>query len=121
VPSQRSSTYQAVPRTVATLLPPRVRKLPLLSRPHSRRGGLRFFLLVAAARAPAWWQPVSAPRRTSSVRPPAPWGWRTSNRPPWKIAAWVEPLASAVRRVMLPSRVSRIEPTGSAATSDSAT
>ncbi len=40
-----------VPRTVATLLPPRVRKLPLLSRPHSRRGGLRFFLLVAAARA----------------------------------------------------------------------
>src|SRR6185295_6016147 len=86
VPSQRSSTYHDVPRTVATLLPPRVRNLPLLSLPHSRRGGLRFFfLLVAAARAPALGQPVGAPRRTSSVRPPPFAGWRISMSPPWKI------------------------------------
>ena len=55
------------------------------------------------------------------MTPPAPWGWRTSNSPPWKMAAWVLPLGSALRRVMLPSRVSRIEPTGSAATSESGT
>jgi hypothetical protein len=100
---------------VATLLPPRVRNLPLLSLPHSRRGGLRLrFLLVAAARAVLFGQPVSAPRRTSSVRPPALFGWRISNSPPWKIAAWVLPPGSAVRSVIEPSRVSRIEPTGSA-------
>ncbi len=41
------------------------------------------------------------------MRPPAPWGWRTSNRPPWKMAAWV--LAVGQRAAQGDAALARVE------------
>jgi hypothetical protein len=109
VPSQRSATYQRVPRTVMTALLARVRKRPWLSWPHSTRGGR---LLAAAARAVPAGRRGDLPRSTSSVSPCASAGWRTWKTPPWKVPVCVAPPDSAVVSASVPWRVSTIEPTG---------
>ena len=118
VPSQRSETNHVVPRTVMTLLLARVRNCPWRSWPQSERGGRR--RVTEAARAPPEEQVGSAPRRTSSVMPWPPIGWRTSKSPPWKVPVWVAPAGSAACSFTVPARVSTIEPTGTDAPSASA-
>ena len=67
VPSQRSTVSQRVPRTVAWLWRPCVRKLPPLSRPHSLRT-LR--AREADATAPARARRLAPTRGQLEKRPP---------------------------------------------------
>src|SRR3954465_12252868 len=73
VPSQRSTVSHFVPRTVATLLRPCVRKRPPRSEPHRRRtaglrGGWGAAAAATAGEAAGAGQPAKEPpRRCSSV------------------------------------------------------
>src|SRR3954451_14460471 len=113
VPAQVSVVTHLVPRTVATLLRPCVRKRPRLSEPQS----LRRFVVTAAARPPPLREPHcgAGPRRSMSVTPPAVALWRTRKTPPWNRAVWGLPPGSAVVSATSPARVSTTAPDGTVA------
>src|SRR5215218_1733029 len=90
VPAQVSRVDQRVPRTVATLLRPLVRKRPWLSRAH-RAPGLGLRAVTAAMRAPApereALHEAGGPlRSTRSVTPLPVVDWRTSKTAPRTVA-----------------------------------
>src|SRR5690242_6617788 len=116
VPRHVSVVTQNVPRTVATLFFPCVRKRPPLSRPQSwRLGGLRLATAAARALPPAELQLTAGPRRKMSVMPPDFTDWRTSKTPLWNVAVCVRPPVRAVVSAIVPDRVSSTAPTGIAA------
>ena len=113
VPSQRSTTCQIVPRTVAELLRPRARKRPL-PLPHSLRTVRVAAVRATAPRAVARGQRLkSPPTRRSSVTIVAAGAWVTANLPPEKSAVCVAPaeVAAAVS-VSVPFVVSTTLPVG---------
>ena len=112
VPSQRSSVSHRVPRTVATLSAPWVRKRPLLSLPHRLR--LRFLAtLLADARFGAEQRPGFGPLRYRSVMPLPVLDCLTSKRPPLNVPVCECPrVSSALTSVTEPFVVSSSDPVG---------
>src|SRR3954469_16153625 len=87
VPSQRSSVSHSVPRTVAELLRPRVRKWPC-ARPKRRRWRTAAPWIGLGGPAAALHTPEPGPVSVRSVRPSL-LRWDTLNAPCEKTPLWV--------------------------------